>query len=566
MAQKGKYYMGDPNLPSLGAEFEYTPEMIKEITKCKNDVLHFAAKYFYIIDPDKGRSIIDLYKFQKRILKAFTKHRYNILIASRQASKTTLFTIFALWVACFNSDQNIVVVANKEATAKEIFRRIKLAYEELPEWLKPAVKEYAQTSATFANGTRISISTTTGSAARGSTVNLLIIDECAWVEPDSILEDFWRSVWPTISRSTKSRCLVASTPNGTGNLFHRLYTDAEKGENGFHMEKIMWDEIPGRGEKFKQEQIKALGSFESWLQEFCCVFLNTGDSSIDDALFEEMKQKCESPKILLDDGHYKIWEEYDEEKTYVAGVDTGEGVGQDYSVIQIMDITDLADIKQVATYRNNEIPPAEFSTKCYNILKNWGSPLALVERNNCGAQVVDRLIYDFGYERMVNYGMQRSHRRKAMLGVVSHTNVKYKAVLNERYWINDIRVVTIKDIQCLKEFKDFMRYTNGIWKAAPGKNDDMVMAMIFALLILERELTENYFEILELDDNGKPKVIEQHDLGLPPPEPATSIYTDNEVVGVNNNILLPVYFGESTEQITEMEDLRAQGYEIYGAF
>lgn len=163
--------MGDPNLPAFGAEFEYTPEMVEELKRSKADILYFASNYFYIIDPDQGRTVIKLYKFQKHILKALTNNRYNILISARQASKTTLFTIFALWTACFNNDQHIVVVANKEATAKEIFRRFKLAYEELPVWLKPAIKEYAQTSATFANGTRVSISTTTGSAARGSTVN-----------------------------------------------------------------------------------------------------------------------------------------------------------------------------------------------------------------------------------------------------------------------------------------------------------------------------------------------------------------------------------------------------------
>jgi hypothetical protein len=290
------------------------------------------------------------------------------------------------------------------------------------------------------------------------------------------------------------------------------------------------------------------------------------DSAFDDALFAEMEPKCKSPKIVLDNGHYKIWDEPNEERTYVAGVDTGEGVGQDYSTIQILDITDLKDIRQVAVYRNNEIVPAEYSTKVYEILRNWGSPLALIERNNCGAQIVDRLIYDFGYQKIVNYGGVKSHRKKQMPGLVSHTNVKHKAILNERYWINELRCVAINDILTLKEFKDFIRYPNGLWKAASGKNDDLVMAFIFALFILDKDLTEMYFEIIDLDDNGKPKIIEPMDLLGPVFEKATSIYDNNEIIGVNNNMILPVYFGEPFEQKTEMEELLMQGFIPYGKF
>lgn len=274
-ARGSGFYLGNPNLPSVNWTGEYTPEMVQEIEKCRNELLHFAENYFFIIDPDNGRTLIPLYVFQRDTLKVLRDNRYNILLASRQISKTTLLTIYALWIASFNNDKNIVIVANKEATAIEIFRRIRLAYEELPNWLKPGVKEYGKTSAEFANGSRISISTTTGSAARGQTINVLLIDEMAFIEPESILDDFWRSVWPTISRAKTSKVLIASTPNGTGNLFHTLVSGAEKNANGFTITKLMWDVIPDRGEAWRQEQIKALGSMESFLQEYCCV---TGDT------------------------------------------------------------------------------------------------------------------------------------------------------------------------------------------------------------------------------------------------------------------------------------------------
>lgn len=298
-----------------------------------------------------------------------------------------------------------------------------------------------------------------------------------------------------------------------------------------------------------------------------CIFLNSGESSIDEALFLEMSQKCEEPKILLDEGNYRIWEEPDisGNKIYVAGVDISEGVGIDASVIQILDITDIKDIKQVAIYHNRHIPPLEFANKLFTILRNWGSPLALIERNNCGAQVVDRLAFDMGYEKVVSYGAKVANRAKPQMGMIAHTNTKYKGVMNMRYFINDMRSVTIRDLETLKELKEFVRFPNGTWKAKSGLHDDRVMSLIYALYILEKELTERYFDILELDDHGKPCAIEPVDFGIALFEDPTSIYNDFEVVGHNNSFLSPILFGISndSEQMAEMDWLAQEGWIPY---
>lgn len=564
-SDKTKYYLGNPNLPAADAQLAYEPWMVKELTKSRQNLLHFAENFFYIIDPEKGKKqVIKLFPYQKRILRTLRDNNKVILLASRQCGKTTLLTIYALWVACFNDYQNIVIVANKEATAIEVFRRIKLAYEELPLWIKPGIISFATTACEFDNGSRISISTTTGSAARGMTITTLLLDELAFIEPASILDDFWRSVYPTISRSATAKVLIASTPNGTGNLFHKLFDGAEKKENGFVYERVRWYDLPGRDEAWKQNEIKTMGSLESFLQEYETVFLNNGESSIDDALFEEMRQKCTEPKILLEEGNYKIWEEPDPSRLYVAGVDISEGVGIDASVIQILDITDIRDIKQVAIYHNRHIPPLEFANKVYTILRNWGSPLALVERNNCGAQVVDRLAFDMGYEKVVSYGSKVANRSKPQMGMIAHTNTKYKGVMNMRYFINEIRSVTLYDIDTLKELRDFVRYPNGTWKAKGGFHDDRVMSLIYALYILEKELTERYFDILELDDHGKPSAIEPMDFGISMFEDATSIYNDFEVVGLNNVNMTPIVFGMGqSDQLSEIDWLKQDGWTVY---
>lgn len=180
---------------------------------------------------------------------------------------STMMTIYILWQACFNKDQRILLVANKEATAIEIFQRVRMAYEELPNWLKPPVKEYAKTSMTLENGSRIGITTTTGTAARGQSVNCLVIDEMAFIEPH-LVEEFWKSVFPVITSSKKSKVFVCSTANGTGNLFHTLYTGAEEGTNGWGYDRILWNEVPGRDEKWAANTKQAIGSIDAWRQEF----------------------------------------------------------------------------------------------------------------------------------------------------------------------------------------------------------------------------------------------------------------------------------------------------------
>ena len=557
------YYMGNKNLPNVNWKGVYTKEQVKHLKKASQNILYFAENFFYIVNLDRGRERIQLYKPQKRSLRLMRDNRFFCLLASRQIGKSTMMSIYILWQACFNADQRILLVANKEATAIEIFQRIRMAYEELPNWLKPPVKEYAKTSMTLENGSRIGITTTTGTAARGQSVNCLVIDEMAFIEPH-LVEEFWKSVFPIITSSTKSKVFVCSTANGTDNLFYKLYTEAVDGLNSWAYDKIKWNEIPGRDKKWAQETKTAIGSADAWLQEFECEFIHSGESTLDDELFEEMMNKVSSPKILLDDGHYKIWEEPDEAKLYVAGVDISEGVGIDSSVIQILDITDIRDIKQVAVYRNNKIPPLEFTNKLYGILRNWGSPLALVERNNCGAQVVDRLSVDLGYEKVVSYGNAKAHRRNVMRGMIAHTNTKYKGVLNMRYFMNEVRVVNINEEDTVKELRNFVRYSNGTWKARSGFHDDRVMAMLYALFILEKEITERFCEIVELDDMGKPLVIEPMDYGISYFEDPTSIYLDNEIVGSNNHEIPVVVWGMGDEMDDEMSDLEAMGYHLIG--
>lgn len=474
---------------------------------------------------------------------------------------TTLMTIFALWYACFKEDQHVLIVANKEATAIEIFRRIRLAYKELPNWLKPGVTEWAKTSMELANGSRIGITTTSSTAGRGSSCDILILDELAHIEPN-LMKQFWSAVFPIISASKKSKILIASTPNGTDNLFYQLWDGAEKGENGWSPLKIHWSEIPGRDEKWAKETKQTLESEELWQQEFELQFLASGQSAIDFELFAKMEIRCREPELSLDDGEYKLYGTPNDDRVYVAGIDTSEGIGQDASVIEIFDITDLSCIEQMAEYKCKTISPYEFATKAKEILAHWGNPLACIERNNQGAQVIDKLVNEIHYPNIVNYGQSAAGRKNGQMGMISHTNTKRRAIMNARYWINELDAVHIYSKDVLLELKHFLRKPNQTWGAATGWNDDLVMSLYWALMILDTDIVEQYFEVIEVDQNRKPRILKQIDYGTRYFSNPESIYSmaaaNNEAIG------MPTIIGHGSQQSSDIDELYAAGWRIPG--
>jgi hypothetical protein len=560
---ENKFYLGNENLPTAESVFDYSehPEWVEDIAKSRKNILHFAENFFFITNLDEGKMKIKLHSYQKRILRSLRDSRFVCLLASRQVGKTTLMTIYALWIACFFEDQRILVVANKEQTAINIFKRIRMAYEKLPNYLKPGAVEYGKTAMSLGNGSSIGISTTSSDAGRGDSCNVLILDELAFID-NHLVEQFWSSVYPIISSSKKSKIFVASTPNGTGNLFHDLYSGAIDGKNDWKAEKVDWWEFPGRDEEWKEKTIRTLGSRDVFDQEFGNIFLQTGESALDEKLFEEMKRECTEPKFVFNEGKYLMWDEPDKEKIYVAGVDISEGVGEAASVIQILDITDLREIKQVAIYHDRTISPYNLTTKLHEILQHWGSPLAMIERNNCGAQVVDQLKNTLNYENIVSYGIKSGPVNFSKIGVQAHTNTKYKGVMNMRYWMGELKVLKIRDLKTLNELKRFVRYPNGTWAAKPGADswDDRVMSLMWALMILENDLVEKYFEIAEYDANKKPLRIKSLDFGIKYFINPASMY-NNEKDGVTGTPPLPIVMqGDNSSDINEITDMESQGW------
>jgi hypothetical protein len=294
-----------------------------------------------------------------------------------------------------------------------------------------------------------------------------------------------------------------------------------------------------------------------------CEFDEVGESALDKDLFDLMKKHTIEPMYLMDDGKYSLWEKPNDEKIYVVGVDVAEGVGKDATVVQILDITDPKRIKQVGMYHNNKITPTEFTAKLREILQHWGDPLAMIERNNCGGQVVDNLKKDFNYENIVNWGVDRvANRTSSKLGIIAHTNTKYHGVMNQRYWLNIEKRVQINDIGTILELNDFVRSKAGTWSGKNGSHDDRVMSLIWALMVLHEDIAPVYFDILEKDENGKPIVIKSVDYGIKYFMNPLSIY-GNEKNNSGGDALPSFMGGGSQVENPDFDDLFNQGWRPY---
>jgi hypothetical protein len=423
---------------------------------------------------------------------------------------TTTITIYALWIVCFQPDKRITIVANKESTAKEIFERIKMSFEQLPVWMKPSVKSWRKDGFQLANDSSIRISTTSSAGPRGSTSNLLIIDEMAHC-PNDLMNELWKSAIPIISSSKKSQLVIISTPNGTDNKFYELYEEAQKENSDWHLEVVNWWDVPGRDDEWKRETISAMGSQDDFDQEFANVFHDPNKTAIDPNLLAELKAQCREPILVMDNGNYKVFEEPNPESFYAIGVDVGEGIGRSNTVAQILDVSDLTNIKQVAIYSTNTMSPFHFGTRLMGILDDWGRPPILVENNNNGQQVLDVLCHTHNYESVVSYhfeGFSKHYSSENRFGIHNHTNTKYRGVTNFRYWVNSLNAVRINDLDTLLELNNFVRHENYTYsKRKDSDLDDRVLSLIWGIFILEPSIASKYYVIIDTDDQGKPLKI-----------------------------------------------------------
>jgi hypothetical protein len=523
VSKKKSSYLGNPNLKKVGVPVSLSQEDVREYIKCREDPVYFAQNYVKIITLDRGFVPIDLYPFQKEAIENIHNNRFVIVKAGRQVGKTTTVVAYLLWYILFNEDKFVAILANKAKTSREILGRIQLAYEALPLWLQQGVKEWNKGSIELENNCRILADSTSSSAARGYTISFLYLDEFAFV-PNNVAEEFFTSVYPTITSGRESKVLISSTPNGM-NHFYKMWKESENDVNGFKRIEANWRQVPGRTDKWAAEQKKVLGE-QKYLQEMECTFLGSAGTLISAAALKNMV--FARPMRELMEG-LEVYEDPQPEHFYVISVDSSRGQGLDYSAFVVFD-TSSDPFKVVAKYRNNTISPMLFPNPIFQTAKHYNEAYLLIENNDVGAQVADLIFSELEYDNMfhgeeANGRFNLTQGRAKQLGIKTTKRVKRQGCNALKEIIENQRL-EVQDFHVIEELSTFILKRDGTYAAEEGAHDDLAMCcVLFAWLTSQayfKELTN--FDIRKRLYDEKMRQMEEE---MPLPILTSSIEIEN---------------------------------------
>jgi len=506
-------YLGNVNLKRKGVTIEWTEEMVQEFVKCAKDPIYFAEKYIQIVHVDHGLIPITCYDYQKEIIEKTTNNRRVCVVTSRQAGKTTTAVCLILHYILFNDHKLVALLANKGDAAREILDRIKTAYEALPKWLQQGVIEWNKGSVEFENGSKIIAAATSSSAIRGKSVSFLYIDETAFVEN---WDEFFASVFPTISSGTSTKILLTSTPNGL-NHFYKTCEGAKAGKNGYEFVQVMWTDVPGRDQKWYDETLAAMDfDTEKFAQEMECEFLGSSGTLIAGWKLKQLVYK----EAVKEVGGIVVYEEPKTEGNYVIVVDVSRGKGLDYSAFQVIDISQMPYV-QVGAYRNNMITPVDYAAAVHAAAKYFNDANVLVEVNDIGEQVAGIIFEEYEYENMLlteNNGREGKRllsgvagfNGKADKGIRTTKSVKSIGCSMIKLLVEQNQLI-INDFETIREMSTFSQKGTS-YEAEPGNHDDLMMCLVlFGWLSNQRffkELTD-INTVINLKEMNEEKVFSE---------------------------------------------------------
>ena len=494
MAVKQEIYLGNPNLKKANVSTNFTKKQIAEYLKCAEDPVYFIRKYIRIVSLDEGVIPFKMYDFQEDMVGKFHKHRFNIAKLPRQSGKSTIVTAYLLWYVLFNDNVNVAILANKAATAREMLGRLQLSYENLPKWLQQGILGWNKGSLELENGSKILAASTSASAVRGMSFNVIFLDEFAFV-PNHIADQFFSSVYPTISSGKSTKVIIISTPHGM-NMFYKLWHDAERKQNEYIPTEVHWSQVPGRDEVWKEQTIKNTSEAQ-FKVEFECEFLGSVDTLISPSKLRTMAYH----DPIKENRGLALFEKVIPDHDYIITVDVSRGVGHDYSAFTVFDTTELP-YRMVARYKNNEVKPIVLPNIVVDVAKNYNNAYILCEVNDIGGQVADIIQYDLEYENLLMASMrgragqqlgQGFSGKKTQLGIKMSTATKQVGCSNLKALIEEDKLV-IPDYDTIAELTTFIA-KGQTFQAEDGCNDDLAMCLV----IFSWMATQPYFK--EMHDN-----------------------------------------------------------------
>jgi hypothetical protein len=499
-------YLGNPNLKKANTAVEFTKDDIREYHKCAEDPIYFIENYVRIVSLDEGLVPFEMYDFQRGMVSTMHDHRFSIFKLPRQSGKSTTIISYLLHYALFNPNVNIAVLANKSSTARDILSRLQLAYENLPKWMQQGIIAWNKGNIELENGSKIIAAATSSSAIRGGSYNIIFLDEFAFV-PSNVAEQFFASVYPTITSGQNTKVIIVSTPHGM-NMFYKIWVDAEEKRNDYVPTEVHWSEVPGRDEVWKEETIRNT-SQSQFNSEFECEFLGSIDTLISSMKLKQLVYRTPIHSNVGIDIHVRP----EENRTYMLTADVSRGTANDYSAFVVFDVTEIP-YKIVAKFRDNEIKPLLFPTKIHEVAKAYNNAYVMVEVNDIGEQVANALQFDLEYDNLVMASMRGRAGQvlgagfsggRAQLGVRTTKAVKKIGCSNLKQLIEDNKLI-VEDYDCVNELSTFISKGSS-YTADDGCNDDLVACMF----MFGWATDQTYFKELTDNDIRMTMMREQQD-------------------------------------------------------
>jgi len=505
-ASQSKSYLGNPNLKAANQKIRFTKKQVREFLACEENPIYFITNYLKIVTLDHGLQPFKLYNFQKEMVDTFHNNRFSICKLPRQTGKSTTIIAYLLHYAIFNPNVNIAILANKAAVARDLLGRLQLAYENLPKWLQQGVINWNKGSLELENGSKILAAATSSSAVRGGSYNVIFLDEFAYV-PNNIAEQFFSSVYPTISSGKSSKVMIVSTPHGM-NMFYKLWNDAQNKRNSYVPIEVHWSEVPGRDEKWKQETIKNTSEAQ-FRTEFDCEFLGSVDTLITPSKLRMLSHNTpQTSNAGLD-----IHEMPRKGARYVLTVDVARGTVNDYSAFVVIDATSIP-YKVVAKYKNNEIKPLVFPQIIHKIATEYNQAEVLIEVNDIGGQVADTMQFDLEYDNLIMVNQRgRSGQvagtgfsgKQSQLGLRTTKATKKIGCSNLKAMIEHDKLI-IQDFDIIAELSTYILKGKEKFEAEEGSSDDLVTCLVmFSWLSNQtyfKELTDQDIRARLVDDQA----------------------------------------------------------------
>lgn len=488
-----KGYLGNKNIKKSGVSVAWSQELMQEYLRCAEDPIYFIENYMKIINVDEGLITFKPYDYQKEMIESMTNERRTIITTCRQAGKTTAVTGFILHYIIFNTEKTVALLANRGETAREILGKVQMAYQHLPKWLQQGVVEWNKGSFVLENGSRVLAGATSSDSIRGYAINLLFIDEAAFIEN---WDEFFTSVFPTVSSGKTTKVVLVSTPNGL-NHFYALWANALEERNGYNAIRVTWQSVPGRDEKWKEETLASMNfDIEKFNQEYEAEFLGSSGTLISGAGLKSLVHK---DPLVRNEG-LATYINPEAGRKYVLIADTSRGKGLDYSAFQVIDVTEMP-YNQVCVYRNNVISPGDYSDVLFRVATAYNRATVLLEINDLGAQVADILYESFEYENLLfteNSGragkrISSGFGNKVDKGINTSKSVKATGCALLKLLIEQHQLI-LNDAETISELKTFSRKANS-YEAETGRHDDLVICLVLFAWLSEDRFFKEFTDI-----------------------------------------------------------------------